>query len=93
MEIGRDRHPADIIADLKKIRLSVRGLSIEFGLKPDTLREALRRPYIKGEAIIAHALDKSPAELWPSRYDEDPKRTEKAEAVFDWIADRIKEAS
>ncbi len=63
-----DWHRADIVAALKKRRLSVRQLSRESGLKDDTLANALRSPWPKGEAIIAKALNVKPEEIWPSRY-------------------------
>jgi len=46
----------------------MRGLSVEAGLKPDTLKNALSRAYPKGERIIAKALGTEPAQIWPSRY-------------------------
>lgn len=68
MENGSDWHSADIIAALKKRGLSVRYLSIEAGLKPGTLSEALRKHWPKGETIIANALDLDPRDIWPTRY-------------------------
>lgn len=46
----------------------MRGLSVETGLKPDTLKNVLSRSYPKGEQIIAKALGTAPAQIWPSRY-------------------------
>ena len=42
-------HRADIVAALKKKGWSLRALSIEAGLSPNTLRSALAAPYLKGE--------------------------------------------
>ncbi|EAQ65950.1 hypothetical protein MED121_02025 [Marinomonas sp. MED121] len=67
---GSDWHRADIIAALKKRKLSVRELSRRSGLKENTLANALRSPWPKGEKIIADAIDTTPQEIWPSRYSE-----------------------
>ncbi|MBO2589360.1 MULTISPECIES: helix-turn-helix domain-containing protein [Shewanella] len=65
---GSDWHRADIVAALKKRGLSVRQLSRDAGLGENTLANALRSPWPKGERIIAKALDLQPDEIWPSRY-------------------------
>ncbi|MEZ3140829.1 transcriptional regulator [Citrobacter braakii] len=64
----RDWHRVDIVAALHKRGLTMRTLSEEAGLSPDTLKNALVRPYPKAERIIAHALDSEPHDIWPSRY-------------------------
>ena len=61
-------HRADIVAALKKKGWSLRALSIEAGLSPNTLRSALTAPYLKGERIIAAAIGVEPEEIWPERY-------------------------
>jgi Ner family transcriptional regulator len=66
-------HRADIVAALRKRGTSLRKLSREHGFAPDTLRHALRRPYPDAERIIAGALHKEPAEIWPSRYESTPR--------------------
>ncbi|WP_038267972.1 helix-turn-helix domain-containing protein, partial [Xenorhabdus cabanillasii] len=43
-------------------------LSVAAGLAADTLRNALVRPWPKGEKIIAQAIGVEPAVIWPSRY-------------------------
>ncbi|EPP7669412.1 helix-turn-helix domain-containing protein, partial [Yersinia enterocolitica] len=48
--------------------VTMRDLSVEAGLAADTLKNALYRPYPKGEKIIAQALGLEPAKIWPSRY-------------------------
>ncbi|MEZ8134746.1 transcriptional regulator [Vibrio lentus] len=63
-----DWHRADIVAALKKRGLSVRQLSREAGLGENTLANALRSPWPKGERIIAEAIGMTPDQLWPSRY-------------------------
>lgn len=65
---GSDWHRADIVAALKKRGLSVRQLSRDAGLGENTLANALRSPWPKGEKIIADAIDMTPEQLWPSRY-------------------------
>ncbi|WP_258235601.1 helix-turn-helix domain-containing protein [Dickeya zeae] len=43
-------------------------LSRSAGLSSSTLANVLVRPWPKGEWLVATALDKHPAEIWPSRY-------------------------
>ncbi|MGL9774421.1 MAG: helix-turn-helix domain-containing protein [Sodalis sp. (in: enterobacteria)] len=43
-------------------------LSRGSGLASSTLKNALYRPYPKGERIIANALNVDPASIWPSCY-------------------------
>jgi Ner family transcriptional regulator len=64
----QDWHRIDIVAAIHKGGHTMRGLSVEAGLKPDTLKNALSRAYPKGERIIAKALGTEPAHIWPSRY-------------------------
>ncbi|EOG1474725.1 helix-turn-helix domain-containing protein [Vibrio parahaemolyticus] len=68
LQEGSDWHRADIVAALKKRGLSVRQLSREAGLGENTLSNALRSPWPKGERIIAEAIGMKPEDLWPSRY-------------------------
>lgn len=63
-----DWHRIDIVAALHKRGLTMRRLSENAGLKPDTLKNALARSYPKGERIIANALNVEPDYIWPSRY-------------------------
>ncbi|MDD0823726.1 helix-turn-helix domain-containing protein [Mannheimia sp. AT1] len=65
---GRDWHRADIIAELKKRGTSLSKLSIEAGLSPRTLNNALDRSYPKAEKIIANAIGVKPSDIWKSRY-------------------------
>lgn len=64
----QDMHSADIIAAIKKRKNSLAALSREVGLSSGTLANALKKPWPKGEFIIAAALDMHPSEIWPSRY-------------------------
>lgn len=61
-------HRIDIVAALHKKGLTITGLSVQAGLSPHTLKNALIRPYPKGERIIAEALNIEPCEIWPDRY-------------------------
>lgn len=63
-----DWHRIDIVAALHKRGISVRELSVQAGLSPSTLKNALARAYPKGERIIAEAIGLSPEQIWPSRY-------------------------
>lgn len=63
-----DMHPADILAAFKKRKTSLAALSRQVGLNSGTLANALKRPWPKGEFIIAAALGIHPSAIWPSRY-------------------------
>ncbi|EDP9826110.1 transcriptional regulator [Salmonella enterica subsp. enterica] len=63
-----DWHPADIIAALRKRGTSLAALSREAGLASATLANALHRHWLKGEKMIADALEVTPEQIWPSRY-------------------------
>lgn len=64
----QDWHRADIRAALEKRGTNLRTLSTAAGLAADTLRNALVRPWPKGEQIIAGAIGVTPDVIWPSRY-------------------------
>jgi Ner family transcriptional regulator len=66
-----DWHPADVLAALKKRGQSLAGLSVANGYHPTAAGKALKRPWPAMEAIIATALELTPARIWPSRYDAD----------------------
>lgn len=68
MKKKTDMHPADIVAAVKKRQTSLAELSRNVGLSSGTLANALKRPWPKGEFIIAAALGMHPSEIWPSRY-------------------------
>ncbi len=64
-----DWHRADIVAALRKAGWSLRRLATHHGYaSPNTLTNALARPWPKGERIIAEAIGVDPATIWPSRY-------------------------
>lgn len=64
----KDWHAEDIKCALRKKRITLKALSIEAGLAPCTLGNALRVSYPKAERIIANALGFEPRDIWPSRY-------------------------
>ncbi|CDH01548.1 helix-turn-helix domain-containing protein [Xenorhabdus bovienii] len=64
----KDWHPADIIAELKKRGTTLSEVSRAAGLASSTLANALQRHWPKGERLIAEALERTPEEVWPSRY-------------------------
>lgn len=66
-----DWHPADVLAALKKRGRTLAGLSVANGYHPTAAGKALKRRWPALEAIIADALELSPVQIWPSRYDAD----------------------
>jgi Ner family transcriptional regulator len=64
----KDWHPADVIAGLKKKGFSMASLSREAGLASSTLANVMKRPWPKGEFLVAEALGLHPSEIWPTRY-------------------------
>ena len=67
-------HKSDIKAALEKRGLTLSGLDRANGLPEGTCSAALRKPHPKGEAVISSAMEVSPPELWPSRYETDGTR-------------------
>jgi Ner family transcriptional regulator len=63
-----DWHRAQIKAALEMRGLNFRKVSLEAGLAADTVKNALYRPWPKGEKLIADAIGVTPEEIWPSRY-------------------------
>jgi len=68
LSASADWPPELVIYELHRRRLSLRQLSIRNGYAPRTLCDALRRPWIHGEKIIARALRMPPSEIWPVRF-------------------------
>ncbi|OBX07820.1 transcriptional regulator [Gallibacterium salpingitidis] len=64
----KDMHRAFIIALIKERGKTLSQLSVEAGLHPRTLGNALERKYPKGEKIIADFVGRKPEDIWPSRY-------------------------
>ncbi|AYA39328.1 helix-turn-helix domain-containing protein [Xenorhabdus nematophila] len=65
----QDWHSADIIAELKKRGTTLSEVSRAAGLASSTLANALQRHWPKGERLIATALELTPEDIWPSRYE------------------------
>lgn len=66
---ANDWHRADIIAALHKRGWSLRQLSLKHGYSQgSTLKNALDRPWLKGERIIAEAIGIPAEEIWAARY-------------------------
>lgn len=65
----QDWHPADIVAAVWKAGWTLRSLSRHHGYaSATTLKNALHTRYPKAERLIAEAIGRNPAEIWPSRY-------------------------
>ncbi|MGX2951628.1 helix-turn-helix domain-containing protein [Ursidibacter arcticus] len=66
---AEDWHRADIIAALHKKGWSLRQLSLQHGYSQgSTLKNALDRPWLKGERIIAEAIGVPAEEIWAERF-------------------------
>lgn len=63
-----DWHRSEIVAAVRKRGKTIQQLSVDAGLSPNTLKNALQFSYPKGEKIIADFLGMSPKDIWPSRY-------------------------
>jgi len=57
-----------VIYELRTRGLVLRQLSLKNGMHSRSLYEALRKPWARGERIIARALKMKPEQIWPSRY-------------------------
>ena len=64
----KNMHRAYIIAAMREKGSTLAQLSIDAGLHPRTLGNALERKYPKGEKIIADFIGIPPQEIWPERY-------------------------
>jgi len=63
-----DWHPADVVAAVRKAGWTLRRLSVHHGYHPASLQSALHRRWPRAQALIAEAIGREPAEIWPSRY-------------------------
>ena len=64
-----DWHRGDIKSALEKAGWNLSSLSLHHGYENrNTLQTALRRPWPKGERLIADAIGTDPMTIWPSRY-------------------------
>lgn len=69
--VPQDWHPAQVVAAIWMAGTSLIKLSRLNGYASTALTHALRRPWPKGERLIADAIHRTPQELWPSRYHAD----------------------
>ncbi len=67
----KDWHRADIVAELHKRKLSLAGLGRAAGLSSSTVKNALDKKYLEGMRIIADALETTPEQIWPSRFEDE----------------------
>ncbi|HII3688451.1 TPA: helix-turn-helix domain-containing protein [Pasteurella multocida] len=80
---AQDWHRADIIAALHKSGWSLRQLSLQHGYSQgSTLKNALDRPWLKGERIIANAIGIPAEVIWAGRF---AHRNNKVRSVFHWF--------
>lgn len=66
--LSQDWHREHIVAAVHVKGFTLRELSLNAGLKKDSLKNALYRSCPKYERIIADAIGIAPSEIWPSRY-------------------------
>ncbi|MDH2927323.1 transcriptional regulator [Lonepinella koalarum] len=63
-----------IVYELHERNITLGSLSVQAGLAPSTLKNALRASYPKGERIIAEAIGVKPEVIWAGRYAERGKQ-------------------
>ncbi|MEG9884147.1 MAG: helix-turn-helix domain-containing protein [Hyphomicrobiales bacterium] len=66
----RDVWPARIHYLLRRRGLTYADVDRQYGLKEGTACNAARKAHLPGELALADALNLSPRQLWPSRYDD-----------------------
>lgn len=64
--MGKDLHPADVIAALRKRGTSLRQIAQANGYAH--ISRVLYGPWLAAEQLVAKALGVKPQEIWPSRY-------------------------
>jgi len=67
--IGRNWHPEDIKAAVRKKGWTLSELARTYGLSDVSVRRSLRKPHFYGELAIAEILGLSPRQIWPSRFE------------------------
>lgn len=65
---SEDWHWADVKAELEKRGLTLSRLAEAHGYAEKSFSQVRRRRWPQVEQIIAANLDRTPAEIWPSRY-------------------------
>lgn len=71
----KDWHPADIQAALRKAGWTFRSLSREHHYCAN-LADAMHRPWLRAEQLIAAAIGVRAQDIWPSRFNADGTRRE-----------------
>lgn len=76
VEVVKDWHPADVVAEIRKAGTTLSALSRQHGYHAQSLQVVLRRAWPRGERIVAQRLGLRPLAIWPSRYHADgrPRR-------------------
>lgn len=70
-----DWHPKEVMAALEKAGYTLTSLADHYQLSDgSSFSKALRTGSPLGEKRIAETLEKSPQEIWPSRYEKDGTR-------------------
>jgi len=64
-----DWHAEDIKAAIRKTGVTLTSFALAHGLSESAVRQTLRRPWPRVEALIAGHLKQRPQAIWPSRYD------------------------
>ncbi|WP_083370021.1 helix-turn-helix domain-containing protein [Chromobacterium sphagni] len=67
-------HKEDIKAAIRKRGTTMSALARQQDLPPSTIRNALARPVLSGEVVIAEFLGVPPHELWPERWTREGRR-------------------
>jgi Ner family transcriptional regulator len=65
----QDWHAEDIKAAIRKTGVTLTSFALAHGLCESAVRQTLRRPWPRVEALIAGHLKLRPQAIWPSRYD------------------------
>ncbi|MGR3760927.1 helix-turn-helix domain-containing protein [Roseobacteraceae bacterium NS-SX3] len=68
-----NKHPAEILAAVRKRGQSLASIARAHGIAPRTASKALQQPCYAGEQAIADFLGCAAHEIWPNRYDKDGK--------------------
>lgn len=63
-------HRADVVAALKKWKVSLAEIGRRHGMAPSTVKNSLDKPYPNGERWIAETLELKPEDIWPERYEQ-----------------------
>ncbi len=69
---NQDWHPADVVSALRKKGTSLRQIGLANGYTH--IQAVLVRPWWVVEQLVAAAIEKKPADIWPTRYAENVSR-------------------